>query len=354
MPVLTCQKNGTSGHKWGRGGVCFIGTDSRARAAAVGRAIFAQNQALVPAVNEPTRTVTIRRAWIADVNRRYARLKRDIVAIMPRFRISVTNVEQFTFTSDPRAVLEFLAFLQTRIDDRIFDNITTPADMWHNVYIDRGYARGVNAAIVELRKQGIDIAATLPTITPATLVGTAVPSLGVVSAASFINNPIHLDAIQLLYTRDFAALKGITDEMSKQIARILTEGVEQGLGIRELTRNITDRVDKIGRTRSQLIARTETVRAYNTANINEGLSVAADTGETINQEWVTAGDERVRSTHAHRNGKIFEPNVARGLIGEPNCRCSLVPFIEKLDTEEDQEERTERREQGLARIDQNG
>ena len=42
MPVQTCQKGGKSGHKWGPNGVCFTSSDSRARAAAVGRAIFAQ------------------------------------------------------------------------------------------------------------------------------------------------------------------------------------------------------------------------------------------------------------------------------------------------------------------------
>lgn len=44
MPVQECQKDGKSGHKWGSQGVCFIGSDSRARAAEVGRAIFAQEK----------------------------------------------------------------------------------------------------------------------------------------------------------------------------------------------------------------------------------------------------------------------------------------------------------------------
>ncbi len=42
MPVLPCQKNNKSGHKWGQAGVCFTGSDSRERALSVGRAIAAQ------------------------------------------------------------------------------------------------------------------------------------------------------------------------------------------------------------------------------------------------------------------------------------------------------------------------
>ena len=47
MPVLPCQKNNKSGHKWGQAGVCFTGSDSRERALSVGRAIAAQ-RARVP------------------------------------------------------------------------------------------------------------------------------------------------------------------------------------------------------------------------------------------------------------------------------------------------------------------
>ncbi len=44
MPVQECQKGGKSGHRWGSKGVCFTGSDSRAKAAEVGRAIHAQEK----------------------------------------------------------------------------------------------------------------------------------------------------------------------------------------------------------------------------------------------------------------------------------------------------------------------
>ncbi len=43
MPVMRCTKDGKSGHKWGPNGVCFIGDDSEAKAAEVGRAINADS-----------------------------------------------------------------------------------------------------------------------------------------------------------------------------------------------------------------------------------------------------------------------------------------------------------------------
>lgn len=42
MPVMKCEKNGKTGHKWGESGVCFIGEDSKSKAEKVGAAIWAQ------------------------------------------------------------------------------------------------------------------------------------------------------------------------------------------------------------------------------------------------------------------------------------------------------------------------
>lgn len=42
MPVTTCVKEGQKGFKWGEGGTCFVGANARNKAAAVGRAIKAQ------------------------------------------------------------------------------------------------------------------------------------------------------------------------------------------------------------------------------------------------------------------------------------------------------------------------
>lgn len=298
---------------------------------------------MVANVDDPTRTLTIRKRWISDFSARYRRLKGDI----NRFILnSVTVINQpFDFALDPQRVADFLGFLQARIDARIFDGKTTPVDFWQNQYILQAYNRGITIAQIDLKKQGIT-----PQARPISIIGTAFPSLG----ASTLGLPIHQDAIQLIFTRDFAQLRGITSQMSASIARVLTSGIEQGLGARELAKNINDRVDKVGLTRSKLLARTETVRSYNIATINEGRIVELDTGVEIRQEWITAGDERVRSTHAQRNRKIFEPEVAARLIGEPNCRCSLVPFIEELDDAEDRKERRDQRRKGLALISQTG
>lgn len=295
-------------------------------------------------LKDPTKTAAIRKKWVGQFRKRFRKLKGRINRFLLDSDKSLAINSVYQFDSDPEKVKEFLAWLQQQIDLIIFDNVNNPNLMWQNAYMLQAYEKGVQKASAELAKQGISIKTALP-LPQTSIVGFATPSLS--AGLSVTNSPIHASAIQLIYSRNFESLKGVTGEMSKQISRVLFEGIEQGKGSRDMARLINNRVDKIGFSRASLIARTETVRAYNVSKINETESLSEATGKDIKQEWVTAGDERVRSTHAHRNRKIYKSEVARSLLGEPNCRCSLVPFFEELDTKEDKEERARERKQGL-------
>lgn len=292
---------------------------------------------------DPTRTVGIRKRWIGQYTRRFRGLKGRINRLLlkgddggiPAPFINQLKTNAFEYTNDPESVSEFMFWLQQQINALLFTDDATAQTIWQNQYIDQAYLRGIRFSKAELKRLGAP-----PTFFPPedllNIQGTAMPVLGAgigYSTIGSIINPIHLEAIQLLYIREFDALKGITAEMSKQISRILVDGVEQGYGVRKLAKLINDRVDKIGLTRSKLLARTETIRAYNIANINEYDSFAQIVDITPMFAWVTAGDGRVRPTHAARNtrttGRTYTKAQILRLIGEPNCRCATRPHFSK-------------------------
>ncbi|MCK5641213.1 MAG: hypothetical protein KAJ19_10460 [Gammaproteobacteria bacterium] len=302
--------------------------------------------------DDPTRTLGIRTKWQAENTRRFRALKGDINRFILKdesivINESIVTNKTFDFASDPQSVAEFMVWLQGRIDARIFDNKDTAQDVWQNKYINRSYQRGVRVAKMELRKQAVPLGMILEDIQPAPIAfGTATPALGIGPVIG-LTAPIHLDAIQRLYQRDFAKLKGITAEMSGEISRVLVESIEQGLGAREIAKNINDRVDKIGLSRSKLLARTETPRAYNIATVMEGEDVKRRTGIGIKYEWLTVGDEKVRHAHALRNRVIYTKRRALELIGEPNCRCALAPFLPETDSAMDKKRRSKQRAKGI-------
>ena len=131
----------------------------------------------------------------------------------------------------------------------------------------------------------------------------------------------------------FTELEGITASMDAQIADVLATGIVEGVGPEEMARRINNRVDKIGLTRSRMIARTEVVQTFNQAAAFEYQRASAVIGEEILIQWLTAEDERVRSSHRERNMVVYTQEEYSDLIGEPNCRCAGLPFIESIDGE---------------------
>lgn len=235
----------------------------------------------------------------------------------------VTLRANYEYANDPVSALRFMAWLQLQIQAVVIGNDATAANNWQNQYIDQAYERGIKRTQADIKRLGID-ANMLRGVTVADIVGTATASLGVGTATG----PIHQEAIRTLYLRSYSDLQGITDEMAKQIRRTLVESIEQGKGINDIAEAINDRVDKIGLTRSKLLARTETARAYNVSAIAEFETVAENAGIEPLYEWVTTIDGRERPEHKDRDGKVYTRDEAMRLIGEPNCRCALKPYID--------------------------
>lgn len=44
MPIEKCQRDGKSGYRWGKAGVCYTGSDAKRRAEIQGKAIEASKE----------------------------------------------------------------------------------------------------------------------------------------------------------------------------------------------------------------------------------------------------------------------------------------------------------------------
>jgi len=149
--------------------------------------------------------------------------------------------------------------------------------------------------------------------------------------------------VGLIYTRTYRGLKGITDEMDKQISQVLAQGMAEGRNPNTIAKALADRVDKIGITRARILARTEVIRAHHTATIQEYKNWGV-VGVKVLAEWVTAGDSRVcpdclrmsRKDNGFGKG-IYTLDQIAGLIPlHPQCRCVALP-MDITDNEELQE-----------------
>lgn len=306
---------------------------------------------------DPTRTLTLRSRWAADWKRRIKELQRVIrISVVDNdgFGLSRPDVAPGTARQLPaqvpsvHAALEpassgswayrwshekvdaFMQWLK-EMEERGLLEITYRSatarpmgEPWSNVYVRSAYQSGIKQALAEVKKNDKKLAQWLG------MPGGAVSPMfdytgGAVSA--IMMQPFHADRLALAYTRAFDELKGVTAEMDRQISRILTRALAEGKNPREIGALIADRVDKVGLTRGTLIARTETIHVHQQAALNEYYSLEEQTGEVILVQWSATQDSRTRDTHMARHGRVYTKEEAYPLLGEPNCRCALKPWI---------------------------
>lgn len=150
-----------------------------------------------------------------------------------------------------------------------------------------------------------------------------------------------VDLINAYYQSDILnQSEDITETTRHEIEKILIEASAQSEDIDWITNAIED-LGGINRTRSRLIARTETVTAANQG----AMFGAKESGLKLNKEWLAVNDNRTRESHRNENGIVIpvddyfnvngspmqQPGDRGGVVATPpeeicNCRCT-VAFI---------------------------
>lgn len=261
---------------------------------------------------DPSRTAMLRRAFEAEIYRRFRELKGKVNGALVSgdpFGLRVN----FTFTTNPQKVAGFMQWLEDQASLGILgvrpgtSVRTVGASAWTSTYIESAYQKGLARSASQMRAGGVKI--------------------GDRWIESALRRPIHADRVGLLYTRAFTELSGITQEMDRQLSRVLAQGAADGLAPAQIARNLNDRIDKIGLTRARTLARTEIIAAHAEATLN-GFTEAGIEGVEVEAEWITAGDDVVCPECQALEGKVFDLDEARGMLPvHPNCRCAWLPKV---------------------------
>lgn len=135
-----------------------------------------------------------------------------------------------------------------------------------------------------------------------------------------------LDDIMFAVNRENVALiKTIPEEYFKKIETVVFNGVTQGRQASSMIQKIQE-IGKVTENRARVIARDQTSKLNSALNQQRSQNLGVE--EYI---WRTAGDERVRPSHASKNGKRFrwdDPPKDTGHPGQDiQCRCVAQPII---------------------------
>ena len=162
-------------------------------------------------------------------------------------------------------------------------------------------------------------------------------------AGDRVFDPIRLDGAIAAATGQMVT--DVSETTERAIRKIIIEGLAEGQTTAQVQRRLMDS-KAFDASRALMIARTEATRNTN-AGALAAFASAADEGVPVQVMWITAGDSGVRDAHRELDG-VFVPEgeafsssggspVGPGQFGSAsediNCRCNLIPFIDKEDAE---------------------
>lgn len=261
---------------------------------------------------DPTSTLSIQREYARKLRGRFSDINteiragvrdRDVLGLREEqlADYDADNLRDFSFQRDATKERHFLAWLNRQQENGVLSVIGVN----DNQYVRRAYESGIGTANSDLKGGGVD--------------------LGTDDLSSISRQPVHQDKLELLYSRNYQQLDGITNAVSQEVSRVLTNSLSAGVNPRVAADRLTDRVDSIGKTRATTLARTEILNAHNEAALSRFEQVLGPDAEiAIEAEILTAGDRRVCGICEPRHGETMTIREARddGPPFHPNCRCT--------------------------------
>lgn len=125
------------------------------------------------------------------------------------------------------------------------------------------------------------------------------------------------------------------ESTGRMVAKVVQGQLESGGLIRDIRKEL-EGAYAFSRERAQLVARTETTRAWNGAQRRALSKWQEEQSEEVRvlKQWLSSRDRRVRPEHdALDDGKLYQIDelFPNGLQkpGEPNCRCTLLYELER-------------------------
>jgi SPP1 gp7 family putative phage head morphogenesis protein len=236
----------------------------------------------------------------------------------PITTLAAPQPREFQFSTDANKVKAFRDWLKEQVRLRILSpsKDAEPGKPWTGKYIESAYKKGRVNAFAKTREQG-DLFRS--------------DELKQAASGDFIRTafgqPETTKKIELLATRSFEELAGITEAMGQKLNRVLANGMIEGQGARDMAREMMSEIDGITERRALTLARTETIHAHAEGQLDSFTELGVEE-VGVEAEWSTAGDDRVCPECEAMEGKTFSMDEAHGMIPlHPNCRCTWIPKI---------------------------
>lgn len=281
------------------------------------------NRPLNPLKLDPSRTVTLRRQLLKEVDVIFAGLRdalwsflvtRNELALDLSVDPKLIGNTKHLLATDNEKIDAFRAWFEKSTQGLGSVGTKTPINPFWKKFVERSYTQGAERAFAEVKK-----------IVPVTKGEVSKLNASKASFMEQFNTKTGKDKVQVLSGRVFSEIKGMTADMNKKMTVALTENMVKGKSPTAIA-NILSDVLNVSKNRARTIVRTEIVRAQAEGQL-DALEELGVTEVAIAVEWLCMANACKLCTSMKT--VTLTITQARGAIPRhPNCQCAfkIVPI----------------------------
>lgn len=263
-------------------------------------------------LRDPNGTDAKERQAMAEFGRRMEQCRRAYVDLLDQieFEEVTVNAKRYTFRTLPSILMQLLDTTANLVDQYLgADRVRN----WFTIgYVIPAYEKGAATAWRNLGVQSVEYSASRPTL------------------QSLLLSEPYQARIGLISAREFELMKGLSASVKSTMSQQLTAGLAQGIGPREIAKNLTAQAG-IEKRRANMIARTEINQSLRTARLDETQDASTRLGIQVKVLHISALSPTTRATHAARSGNLYTVQEERDWYAEGansiNCKCGSSEAI---------------------------
>ncbi|AXF76062.1 phage head morphogenesis protein [Erwinia tracheiphila] len=255
--------------------------------------------------HDPTGADALERRAMKDFARRMNKIGKAYKSALDKIPSSLAVNARYEYQLNPALLSIILNDASYLVDQVLLEG--GDYDQWFYEYIDLASEKGTGQSFYNLSRQSPVYAA------------------GRESLASILASGPYQQRMALVHARVFEEMKGLSADVKRDMARVLTDGVGRGLNPREVSKNLTEQAG-IEKRRANRIARTEITTALRRAKWDEDDAAREDLGLKTRLLHISALSPTTRRTHAARHAHIYTNEEVREWYAKDansiNCKCS--------------------------------
>lgn len=258
-----------------------------------------------------TGSAGILRRAAAEINRRFAGLTKDVLAIFDGIRYYNLNDARVMYGLTPEELAAVSQALATALDRWLAEGQQTAHRFWWAPFDAEASQLGTAQSVANLT------------------------GLSEVYAASrtmqqVIYSEPYRSRVAVAQIKSYDQWKSLSESVRSELSQTIGRAVIDGQGPKAVRREIMERLD-IGKSRAMLYAQTDITETLRQARMAESEYAAEQLGIRSGLLWTSALIPTTRPHHASRNGKVYTPKEVRDFYSKGGeryrCHCGVTECL---------------------------